>query len=52
VERIHLIAHSRGTDTLASAVAELSVEAYTLQSSPDREFHLGNVVLVAPDLDE
>ena len=51
VERIHLIAHSRGTDTLASALAELSVEAYTLKSSPDREFHIGNVVLVAPDLD-
>ena len=51
VERIHLIAHSRGTDTLASAVAELSVEAYALQSSPDREFHIGNVVLVAPDID-
>jgi len=51
VERIHLIAHSRGTDTLASALAELSVEAYALQSSPDREFHIGNVVLVAPDID-
>jgi esterase/lipase superfamily enzyme len=51
VERIHLIAHSRGTDTLTSALAELSVEAYGLQSSPDREFHIGNVVLVAPDLD-
>jgi esterase/lipase superfamily enzyme len=51
VERIHLIGHSRGSDTLASAVAELSVEAYTLQSSPDREFRIGNVVLVAPDLD-
>jgi esterase/lipase superfamily enzyme len=51
VERIHLIAHSRGTDTLTSALAELSVEAYGLHSSPDREFHIGNVVLVAPDLD-
>ncbi len=51
VERIHLIAHSRGTDTLASALAELSVEAYTLRSALDREFHIGNVVLVAPDLD-
>jgi esterase/lipase superfamily enzyme len=51
VERIHLIAHSRGTDTLASALAALSAEAYALQSSPDREFHIGNVVLVAPDLD-
>jgi esterase/lipase superfamily enzyme len=51
VERIHLLAHSRGTDTLASALAELSVEAYTLKSSPSREFHIGNVVLVAPDVD-
>jgi esterase/lipase superfamily enzyme len=51
VERMHLIAHSRGTDTLASALAELSAEAYMLRSSPDREFHIGNVVLVAPDLD-
>ena len=51
VERIHLIGHSRGADTLASAVANLSVEAYALQSSPDREFRIGNVVLVAPDLD-
>jgi esterase/lipase superfamily enzyme len=51
VERVHLIAHSRGTDTVASALAELSAEAYMLRSSPDREFHLGNVILVAPDLD-
>ena len=51
LERIHLIAHSRGTDTVASALSELSVESYALQSSPEREFHIGNVVLVAPDLD-
>jgi len=51
VERVHLIAHSRGTDTLASALAQLSAEAYMLRSSPDRAFHIANVVLVAPDLD-
>ena len=51
VERLHLIGHSRGTDTLASALAQLGAEAYMLRSSPDREFHIGNVVLVAPDLD-
>jgi esterase/lipase superfamily enzyme len=51
VERVHLIAHSRGTDTLATALAQLSAEAHILRSSPDREFHVGNVVLVAPDLD-
>jgi esterase/lipase superfamily enzyme len=51
VERIHLIAHSRGADTLASALSELSVEAYSLQSSLDREYRIANVVLVAPDID-
>ena len=51
VERLHLLAHSRGAATVASALSELSAEAYMLQSSPTREFHLGNVVLIAPDLD-
>ena len=51
LERIHFVAHSRGTDTLASALAVLSAEAYARKSSPAREFHIGNVVLVAPDLD-
>jgi esterase/lipase superfamily enzyme len=51
VERVHLIAHSRGTDTVATALAQLSAEAYMLRSSPEREFHIANVVLVAPDLD-
>jgi esterase/lipase superfamily enzyme len=51
LEKIHFIAHSRGTDTLASALSDLSVEAYMRKSSPAREFHVGNVVLVAPDLD-
>jgi esterase/lipase superfamily enzyme len=51
IEKIHFVAHSRGADTLASALAELSVEAYARKSSPTREFHIDNVVLVAPDLD-
>ncbi|MFO1312999.1 MAG: alpha/beta hydrolase [Burkholderiales bacterium] len=49
--KIHFIAHSRGTDTLASALSDLSVEAYVRRSSPACEFKIGNVVLVAPDLD-
>ena len=51
LEKIHFVAHSRGADTLASALAALSVEAYGRKSSPTREFHIGNIVLVAPDLD-
>jgi esterase/lipase superfamily enzyme len=34
-----------------SALAQLSAEAYSLQSSPEREFRIGSVVLIAPDLD-
>ena len=51
VERIHLLAHSRGTDTLANAIAELSAEAYMLGSSFPRQFNIANVVLMAPDID-
>ena len=51
VERLHLLAHSRGAATLASALAVLSAEAYMLQSSPTREFQICNVVLIAPDVD-
>jgi esterase/lipase superfamily enzyme len=51
LERIHLLAHSRGTDTLATALAELSTESYMLRSSPTGEFRIGNVVLIAPDID-
>jgi esterase/lipase superfamily enzyme len=51
LEQLHLLAHSRGTDTLATALAELSAEAYWLRSSPAVEFHIGNVVLMAPDVD-
>ncbi len=51
LEKIHLIAHSRGTDTLATALAELSAEAYMLRSSPTAEFRIGNVILIAPDID-
>ena len=32
-------------------MAQLSAEAYMLRSSPEREFRIANVVLVAPDLD-
>lgn len=51
VQRVHLIAHSRGTNVLASALSELSVEAYMLQRSLAQQYKIGNVILVAPDLD-
>ena|GEM_PF-985885 len=49
VERVHLIAHSRGTDLLATALRELNIEGYV-----DRTYgysKVKNVVLIAPDID-
>ena len=51
VQKIHLLGHSRGTDLLATAASELSVEAYITQTAFARRFKIGNVVLIAPDLD-
>ncbi len=51
LERIHILAHSRGTDVLATALSELSFEAYMQKTTLPRRLKLGNVVLMAPDLD-
>jgi esterase/lipase superfamily enzyme len=51
VERIHLIAHSRGTDVLVTALSDLNYEAYIQQSSLAQRYKVGNIVLMAPDID-
>jgi esterase/lipase superfamily enzyme len=51
LQKIHLLAHSRGTDVLVTAVSDLSVEAYTQQSNIAQRYKIGNIVLMAPDLD-
>jgi len=51
LQKIHLLAHSRGTDVLVTAVADLSVEAYTQRSNVSQRYKIGNIVLMAPDLD-
>ena len=51
VQKIHLLAHSRGTDLLATAVSDLSVEAYISRSNIARKFKITNIALMAPDLD-
>ena len=51
VERLHLIAHSRGTDVLTTALAQLSTESYVGRSGIDRRYKVRNVVLMAPDMD-
>jgi esterase/lipase superfamily enzyme len=51
VERLHLLAHSRGTDVLASVVQQLSIEAYVSRSSMWQRYKMANVVFFAPDID-
>jgi esterase/lipase superfamily enzyme len=51
VERLHLIAHSRGTDVLTSALAQLAIESYIGKSALDRRYKIRNIVLMAPDMD-
>jgi esterase/lipase superfamily enzyme len=51
VQRIHLLAHSRGTAILTSALAELNIEAYMLGDTLGHQFRLGNLILLAPDID-
>ncbi len=51
VRKIHLIAHSRGTDVLVTALKELHVEYRGGGRSTRGELKLGQVVLAAPDMD-
>jgi esterase/lipase superfamily enzyme len=51
IERIHLLAHSRGTDVLLSAVRELVIEARAGGKDPRKLYRIANLILAAPDLD-
>ncbi len=51
LEKIHVIAHSRGADVASSAVRELVIEARAAGLDPRRKLKIGNFVLAAPDLD-
>lgn len=51
LERIHIIAHSRGTDVALTALRELAIRYWGAQQDPRTALKLGNVILAAPDLD-
>lgn len=51
VRAVDLIAHSRGTDVLTSAMQQLGIEAYASRSSLSQLLKAKNVVLFAPDID-
>jgi len=51
LEKIHIIAHSRGADTMTSALRELVIEQRGKGIRPKEQFKIANLILAAPDLD-
>ena len=51
VEKIHLIAHSRGTDVASAAMRELTIAARAAGEHPREKYKIHNLILAAPDLD-
>jgi esterase/lipase superfamily enzyme len=52
VERVHLVAHSRGCDVVISALRELNIGYRAQGKSTQKELKLENLILAAPDVDE
>jgi len=51
VEKIHVIAHSRGTDVAVAALRELTIGVRAAGIDPKRKLKIHNFVLAAPDID-
>jgi len=51
VKKLHLIAHSRGTDVLITALRELNIAYTAAGKDAGAELKLGSVILAAPDID-
>jgi esterase/lipase superfamily enzyme len=50
LEGIHIIAHSRGTDVVFTAIRELTIEWRARSETALERFKLRNVVIAAPDI--
>jgi esterase/lipase superfamily enzyme len=51
IEKVHLIAHSRGTDTALAALRELNIEIRAAGGETRKVLRLGCIVLAAADMD-
>jgi esterase/lipase superfamily enzyme len=51
VENVHILAHSRGTDVVTTALRELFIETRAAGEEPLERYRIANLVLAAPDLD-
>jgi esterase/lipase superfamily enzyme len=52
VERVHIVAHSRGCDVVVTALRELHIACHAKGQHTADELKLENLVLAAPDLDQ
>ncbi len=51
VEQVHILAHSRGTDVVTTALRELVIETRAAGRNPRESLRIANLILAAPDLD-
>jgi esterase/lipase superfamily enzyme len=51
IERINIIAHSRGADITTTTLRELVIEARAAHGSAREHLRIANLILAAPDLD-
>ena len=51
LEKVHILAHSRGTDVAATAIRELIIEARAAGWDARAKYKIANLILVAPDMD-
>jgi esterase/lipase superfamily enzyme len=51
LEKVHIIAHSRGAGVVTTAMRELIIETRAAGQSARKKFKVANLILAAPDLD-
>ena len=51
VEKINILAHSRGTDVASTALREMIIASLAAKEDPLKTLKIGHVVLAAPDID-
>jgi esterase/lipase superfamily enzyme len=51
LRKIHIVAHSRGTDVVTTALREMIIALRNQGKSPKAELKVANLIMAAPDLD-
>ena len=51
IDKIHVIAHSRGTDVATATLRELTIEMRAKGFDPQQELKIHNFIIAAPDID-